>query len=250
MRASRSMLFALLLAALLGASAGCGLADYEKRMDEQRARLELYDEENKLLGAPLDKPRGKDPYGNDIKVPFDVFLRVPKRIARSFRGAEMMYHSASKQPLYRYAGRGDFNVFIAMAQVAAPTTKPAAGDAAPEEFRARVREALMEYISREYRMSVNPPDFADLKKDTRKATRDGQPRTLDFDATVFDDPRRQEPSRFFVFFLTQKFRQAAVIYQMPVQAAVATGLHEMDLSLKTLDLSMAATLRMAYQSRQ
>jgi hypothetical protein len=35
---------------------GCGLADYEKRMDAQRGRLLVIDEENRYLGEMLKLP--------------------------------------------------------------------------------------------------------------------------------------------------------------------------------------------------
>lgn len=247
----------LLFAATLGFVAGCGLSDYEKRMDEQRARLELHDEEAKLLSDIIEMPRGKDAYGNEIKVPFDIFLRFPRPVTSTFRGPKAIYHGGNKQPLYRYEGKTDMNVLVALAKVASskdasPKDKAPEGEEAPEDFRTRVREAIMDYISREYRMSATPPEFTELKKDVRQTTREGRPHTLEFETIVFDDPRRQEPSRFFVFFHTQKYRQAVVIYQVPAQQANdKAALHALDISLKTLEILPAATgMRMAFRARK
>ena len=63
----------LLLAAL--PAAGCGLADYENKMRETDARLQRFDEENKVLGDPLQLP------GGDAATPAAVFLRPPKGVA-------------------------------------------------------------------------------------------------------------------------------------------------------------------------
>jgi hypothetical protein len=211
-------------------------------MDEQRARLELFDEEAKLLSDVIDMPKGKDPYGNEIKVPFEVFLRFPKPVLAKFRGPQAMFQGAHKQPLYRYEGKTDMNVLVGLAKVASPTDKAAEGEGTPEDFRARVREGIMDFISREYRMSATPPEFTDLKKDVRQTTREGRPYTLEFEKIVFDDPRRQDPSRFFVFFHTHKYRQAVVIYQLSAQQANdRAALHAMDVSLKTLEILPAAT---------
>ncbi len=65
----------LLLLAL--AAAGCGLADYENKMQLADARLHRFDEENRLLGDPLVLPAG------DAPPAADVFLRPPKGITQN-----------------------------------------------------------------------------------------------------------------------------------------------------------------------
>jgi len=241
----------LLFATMLGMLTGCGLSDYEKRMDEQRSRLELFDEEGKLLSDIIDMPKGKDSYGNVIKVPFEIFLRFPKPVWPKFQGPKAMYQGAHKQPLYRYEGKTDMNVLVGLAMVASSKEKAEENEALPEDFRARVREGIMDFISREYRMSATPPEFTDLKKDVRQTTREGRPHTLEFETIFFDDPRRQDPSRFFVFFNTHKYRQAVVIYQLSAQQANdKAALHAMDVSLKTLEILPAAkAMRAAYRPR-
>ena len=68
----RRLSFALLLLALTG----CGLADYEKKMREADARVQRFDEENRLLGDPLTLPTDHAP-------PVDVFLRPPRGVSKS-----------------------------------------------------------------------------------------------------------------------------------------------------------------------
>jgi hypothetical protein len=72
---------------LLLAVAGCGLADYEKKMREADARVQHFDEENKLLGDPLNLP------GADRAPPVDVFLRPPRGVSKS-GAADDPYHFA------------------------------------------------------------------------------------------------------------------------------------------------------------
>src|SRR5215510_11925 len=151
---------------------GCGLSDYEKRMDEQRERLKLFDEESALLYDIIDMPKGKDAYGNEIKVPFEVLLRLPAGFSGRFEGPKAVYSSA-KLPLYRFSsGKPDVNVLAAWALAAAK-----ADEVLPEDCRNRVRGALQDYITRTYSVSANIPDFNQLKKDPRHVVRDGRPRT-------------------------------------------------------------------------
>ena len=85
-KACHPTLLLLGLAAL--APAGCGLADYEKKMREADARLQRFDEENKLLDNPLALPSNGPPV--------DVFLRPPKGIAKdpSNQPGDIQYHFA------------------------------------------------------------------------------------------------------------------------------------------------------------
>ena len=237
---------------VLFALAGCGLSDYERRMDEQREKLRLLDEEETLLGDLIDLPSGKDAYGNEIKVPFPIFLRLPKGMSVAFKGPSAVYVSG-KQPLFRYFGKQDTSVFVAMAKVKdkTPKTEPVPDEIAPEDFRSRVRGGLIDFVSREYKMTMTPPDFDKLKSEKREVLRDGKPQTLHLESVDFTDPRVQNPSRFYVYLQTLYSRQAALIYQVPVQAADQSWLRSMDVSLKTLDItSGAVTQRNLFRAKK
>ena len=67
--------FAPLVVAL--AAAGCGLSDYESKMQLADVRLQRIDDENRVLGDPLILPVG------DGSPPADVFLRPPKGINKN-----------------------------------------------------------------------------------------------------------------------------------------------------------------------
>src|SRR5439155_9457336 len=101
----------LAVIALTGAS-GCGLSEYQSRMDEQRTRLQNFDDNNRLLDDPIDMPRLKlkDKDGNPgekLAWP-DVFLRLPKGYATTPKDKDPYgYVFLEKQnlfPCYRYAG--------------------------------------------------------------------------------------------------------------------------------------------------
>ncbi len=218
---------------------GCGLSDYEKRMDEQRERLARLDEEERLLGERIDLPKGKDAYGNDIKLPFRFTLRLPKEVSRTFRGKEAIYYG-DKLPLYRFFGKGDLNVFIAVAGIPdknAVIKEKDRDEATPEEFAVKVRSGLQDFIRREYSLNDNLPDFTQTKKDPRETVRDNRPFTLKLDSLSFDTQRPQSLNRFFVFFHQTGYRQAAVIYQVP-QGLVPdqTFQRAIDYSIKSLNL--------------
>jgi hypothetical protein len=72
--------WAALLAVLLG---GCGLADYEARMKDTQARLQEYDQTNKLLDEPVVLPKA------------DLFFRPPRGIHKTAEGEPrdgLLYH--------------------------------------------------------------------------------------------------------------------------------------------------------------
>ena len=241
------------LAAALALTCGCGLSDYEKRMDEQRERMNLFDEENAALGDLIDMPGGKDPRGADVKIPFEIFLRLPKGMSGTFKERDAIY-LFENQPLYRYHGKPDVNVFAAWTRLAEKDAKakPKEDEALPEDFRRRVRGGLIEFITREYHLSANPPDFnKDLKKDPpREVLRDGRKRKLDFESTVFDGPGKEGPTRFLVYFDAWNDRQGAIVYQIPVQQA-SQYMRGVDISLKTLEIAnIAQAQRAAFRRKK
>jgi hypothetical protein len=233
----------------LGLACGCGLADYEKRMDEQRERLQTMDKENEVLGELIQMPSGKDLYGNEIKAPFDIFLRPPQGIWAKFQGPKFVYHGG-KLLLYRYShsSKPDVNMFVALARVGSKTsTEKKDDEILPEDFRAKVRDALLEFFRREHGgWNANLPDFAELKKEMRQVTREGKLQSVEYETAIVDDGRLQNPSRLFVFIHIGRARQAAVVYQAPVPQAEQFR-PVVDVSLKTLEISaLARDMRSAY----
>jgi hypothetical protein len=225
---------------------GCGLSDYEKRMDEQRARLDAFDEEAKLLGGLIEQPYVLDEKGKKKNaLPFDVFFRVPKGVAPAFIKGREATHVFAEQPLYRYSGGGDVNVFLAAAKLPGKPTKippkEKEYEVSPEEFRFRVRGGLQDYFQREHRVTIELPEKVEYRKEKKVARRGAALRDLTFDTIVFEDPRQQAPSRVHVFFHQWIDRQVAIVFQTPKQKADEPFLKTMDVSLKTLEISPLAT---------
>jgi hypothetical protein len=91
-----------LLCLLLG---GCGLAEYEARMKETQARLQEYDQTNKLLDEPVVLPGA------------DLFFRPPRGIQKTAEGEPrdgLLYHFATGP-----RGAGPF-LFVELAVAANP----------------------------------------------------------------------------------------------------------------------------------
>jgi hypothetical protein len=82
--------------------AGCGLAEYEARMKETQARLQEYDQTNKLLDEPVVLPGA------------DLFFRPPRGILKAAEGEPrdgLLYHYPA-----RPSGTGPF-LFVELAVV-------------------------------------------------------------------------------------------------------------------------------------
>ena len=72
-------LWRLLFGLFILSVSGCGLSDYESRMDAQRARVQKFDDANNRLGDPIAMPMIQVKGGAAQPAwPFDIFLRLPK----------------------------------------------------------------------------------------------------------------------------------------------------------------------------
>jgi hypothetical protein len=230
---------------------GCGLSDYERRMDEQREKMRAFDEEVLVLGDLIEMPYQLDAKNRKVPlIPFDMFLRMPKGVSGKFGGPGATYTYAN-QPLFRYSSnQTDFNVFVAGAKVLDKKSKtpPKDDQVSPDDFRFRVRGGLQDFFSRQHGVGLQIPDDTKLKKERRSAFRKGAMRTLEFESMEIEDPRVQNPSKLYIFFHSWVDRQAAVIYQVPKAKADATFTKTMDISLKTLEVSpLASQLRSAFR---
>jgi hypothetical protein len=92
---------AALLALLVAGLSGCGLAEYEARMRDTQARLQRFEEEDKLLGAALQVPMRVDEK-TKLPVPLvNVFVRAPRGITtlphKDVRNGLLYRYPAAKQ---------------------------------------------------------------------------------------------------------------------------------------------------------
>src|SRR5947209_6889904 len=104
---------------LFGAAlGGCALGDYEARIDAQRKRLEVVDEENRYLSPEaIDNPqfdvKDKATTKKASYWPFDVFLRPPRDIAPMTAKKDGYMFNFQEPRLFRYAGAKGYNMFVA-----------------------------------------------------------------------------------------------------------------------------------------
>ncbi|MCS7044784.1 MAG: hypothetical protein NZO58_00355 [Gemmataceae bacterium] len=252
-----------LAACLLGVVGGCGLADYEKQMLATYERLKQMDDEDRVLGNMVAMPSGKDPFGNEIRPPFVIFMRVP----RYLRPTPELAVIHDQVALFRYPCRADafkgwqdFNLLLAWSKIKDPSAAPPPKDKLgtdkgtidqgasgpppdPEftvdEFHKRVQGALVDYILRTMSLHANVQDIKKADPKKYHVLRDGRPVKLDFECETFTDPRGA--SVFKVHYVYAGFRQAAVIFQLPTALASDAEFHKMvEFSLKTVNITPSA----------
>src|SRR5437870_5684245 len=85
--------------------AGCGLSDYEKRMDKHQ-RIVALDETSKLLEDPIEMPMLKKPGSKDdfeAAWPFDVYLRLPKGFGTTVKEQDKKAYDFTTPLFVRYS---------------------------------------------------------------------------------------------------------------------------------------------------
>lgn len=245
----------LLLLATLLALGGCGLGDYQKNMDEQRARVKLFDDESRLLGDAIEPPMDKGKEGEPEKSvwPFDVYLRLPAIVG----GNVIARYQKLGVTLGRYTSGSEMTVYVAAGLLVERNKegiyKP--GEFISDDFRTGVRSALKEAYQKQF-------DFTPARLVQEQPVREQrQPASwrgeslpaLDFDKYVGSDKentRAKEVSAFEMYVYRIANRQVAIVYQMPERVAKDQTYGEMvDFSLKSLDISdSAAGRRSEYQT--
>ncbi len=232
-----------LVAALALVAVGCGLSDYEQRMDAQRARMKLFDEESKQLDDAIEIPTRKEGDKEVSVWPFDVFLRLPK----GYSAAPKEY-GYNKLVLCRYAGKDGHSIFVAAGLLAerAKDNKYKPGEWPAEDFRLNVRGALQEFYKQEMKFIVTLP-ASKLERQTIQPASwqaDKLP-PLVVEREAFTDQINtfiKEHSMFRIYHHHQDKHQVAVIYQFPKaqenDAVLATAI---DWSIKSLDIGATAS---------
>ncbi|MCI0379517.1 MAG: hypothetical protein L0215_18060 [Gemmataceae bacterium] len=225
---------------LLAFVCGCGLDDYEARMDLQRDRMKIFDEENKVLSGCIHPPTMKVKGGAEkLAVPFDIFLRIPKGFHLGVKTDKngLFLKDASFEAagliFYRFEGIQGTNFFLAAATVATPTKdgKRKTGFS-KEEFKDNVRAGLHAIFQRNF-PAIKPNEV--VKQPQSYKTEKLQP--LAFEEYVYGDDKMTVA----VYYHERNNRQVALIYQYTKQmyADPNTG-KGIDVSLKSLDISDAA----------
>jgi hypothetical protein len=238
---------------------GCALGDYEARIDAQRKRLDVLDEESRFLNEPIVVPKTEDKDGTkSLTWPFDVYLRLPKDFGASIN-ATLSFNS---QPLFRYGPRDGYYAFVAAGLIAekkdskdnkdgkGKESKPAPSEWPVETFRANVHGALREYCYKDLKLAGFPPlAGVSYTKMTKAVSDEGEPLpAIAFDVVYF----KVGEVRFDHYFYQHSDRQAAIVFQYPQSLANDENLKKgIDWSLSTVAFgSEAANRRSAFQKRR
>lgn len=134
----------LIAAICMTLASGCGVSDYQNRLDEQRKRVQEIDEFNSLLDDPIEIPTMQIGASKEDQPawPFEVFLRLPKGYT-SVPKEKAPYNIA----LFRYSGDDpNMNIFIIAAHIAEPDEKQVFKKYHPKTFKLYVKTALEEHL--------------------------------------------------------------------------------------------------------
>ncbi len=238
---------ALCLSAVLVLGAlGCGLGDYEQRIDRQKERLKRVDKENQVLGEPLNNPMKPD--GSEPLFPFEFFLRPPKDIDST--PMEKPYVFGNVQ-LYAYPSAAQTGKGVAAYVLLAITgmsqgkeSNKDTGELTADDFRHKVRGALLAFA----RATNADQPVPDLKNLVKKGPKELGGK-LDFDVVSSPAPAAKAAKfHWEICFHHNKdaSMQAAVIYQMQGEKLDRSIL---EMSLGTFALGDDATRKWHYLRR-
>jgi hypothetical protein len=243
--------------ALVGAG-GCGLSDYQSRMDAQRERVLQFDEANRLLDDPINMPKleYQDPKEGTQQEkaawPFDVFLRLPKGSGITFKDKIVSPYDPNFV-VFRYASftPGAYNFFLAASRVADPNQKePEPGKYAPNAFLNFVKTAMEIHYASTYKVQplldqTTKPVFRDVKVVTAYPNPDA-PTTVRFSFFTYTDERNtqvlaKDRNAFDVYYHEKGGKQVCFVVHRPLQSANSASLKTaVETSLGTLDISSEA----------
>jgi hypothetical protein len=245
------------LVVLIGAS-GCGLADYQSRMDAQRRRVQEFDEANRLLDDPIDVPRiqlrdaKENTQTERAAWDFEIFLRLPQGYTTTPRD-----NAPYKNFFFRYFGgsEGSLGIFIAAARVA--DKEQEFGRYSPATFRSYVKPALEDYYFKKYNAKLqlqekNKPDKKEFKVVTAYPNPEA-PAKISYTTFTYTDEgnkgRKEDPTAFDVYVHERSGKQVCVVVQRPLQPASAAKLKaSIEACLGSLDVTFeAATKRAEYK---
>lgn len=202
---------------------GCGLGDYEKRMDARDKWVKYFDEENKLLDEPLEMPKltvkTKDESTQIDGLPFEVFLRPPKDFKKEAGKEPYRYETVM---LFRYPGGETGNLLLGGTPVA---EKSGTEGETPDDFQFKAMFALREYIRKVYQTDAALPKVPDQKKPypAKPMTPKGPEPDLTFDRYFFvadawiTADKERTKAEFWVYFHKAKNHQVVVVFQAPLE---------------------------------
>ena len=159
------------------AQAGCGVADYEKKMLDAEVRVQRFDEDNRLLGAPLTFP-------SDPAPPLDIFLRPPKGVAKS-------HDTAKDQAPYHFSALNGL-----FTEMLVTFGNPDDGADGKDKLKKQIEDRLSRQAQNWQPIDVHPPE---------------RTQAISFDAVEFTDPLAPANApAVFIVYAHQSAGRAAV----------------------------------------
>lgn len=248
---------------LLAGLGGCGLPDYESRMEAQIARVRQLDEAEKSLGPPLVLPEAASAEEEAPKIKqMMIFLRPPRFVESTLREKEELYGPENQKILWRYPGKDGYNVFLAGITLS-PESQTSVKNPAPAEspkdaktpakketkgpdFYLQVYRGLQHFYFQEYKQSI----LLEAKKQKDIEVEPPQEGAISalklrWDNIFLDTPEGVQPAvRFQLLMFQRGLDQVAVVYQIPREMADNPQLRQTLLtSLKTFEMGPAGQQR-------
>ena len=227
---------AVLVASLALGLGGCGLSEYEATLAAEQKRLERFDEEDRLLGDPLELPprKGKDP---SVPIPSgvgEVFIRPPLWTASNYQSEPL------GELLYRYPPfphnwfmrrriQVPDNPFLEVDLAVTPE-----GDWA--EFTQKVQQPFQGMAHSEATL---------VKKPTARGV-------LEFQSLTFADGGNPPATKVFLYFYKGHQTQVAIAYRVKGEEASSPKVtNAIDASLKSLVVGpQPASLRKRFTTQK
>lgn len=243
---------------LLIGPVGCGLSDYEKQIDEQRKRVQEFDDTNRLLDDPIEIPKieVKEPKSEAPAWPFEFYLRLPKGFGPVVREKDKLPFNAPF-PCFRYVGGTIGNNFFVAAGLVSDKKDADKKDAGklgeytPAHFRASMRRAVEEFYRRTAGGSlVNPSKTAFLRYDVKPFVAfSGELPDLSYDlVNLFDTNSKfmRDPIVMRLYFREENGKQVGIaVHATLKQTNEQSFKNSLDACLGSLDLSPDAAARRA-----
>jgi hypothetical protein len=265
MKSCRGLLCSLVVA--LGLT-GCGLSEYQSKMDAQRVRVLEFDATNSLLDDPLEmvmQPTKGEKGELQPAWPFDFYLRLP----RGFTLNKTPYYQNFS--FYRFAGNEPgYNLFIVAALVAEPSPdakvepKEKFGEYIAKNFHRYVRGGIDDYYFKTYKSDANfrlnasklflPSDekmkYEKITVKMFTAITDF-PTKIVYDYIAYSDKDNKEVkdhSAFRVYFHEEGGKQFCLVVQRPLRLQNEAFDKSIEACLGTLDITAdAANKRAQYK---
>lgn len=277
---AKSVRLPLLLAIVLIGTAGCGLSDYQSRMDKSREWVKEFDDANRALDDPIEIPlvplgpkvKPKEPPKDAPKEPakeeadtkpawlFDFYLRLPKGFGKMPKD-KVPY--AAPFPCFRYAGADPgYDILVAANVVADRKAKDKVeiGKYYADDFRFFVRLAIKDFYAKTNdKLDLKMPasdkfqaiDFPTLSPFSDVTTRIAY-QTVEY--TDKGNPKIKEPSVFRVYIHEEPARtkedgakepgkQVAIVVHRPMRTDDTFE----KACLRTLDIGDSMNKRSQYK---